>query len=99
MQKTRNAPIRTSYQEITQEGTLTHSASYAAETDRDEVLEFYMPEMKEKGWEITKKAETREEIYLEATKAEDRVRIIIRESEKYANYTTIEITARYRSKQ
>ncbi|MEF8941460.1 MAG: hypothetical protein V5B78_01580 [Desulfohalobiaceae bacterium] len=91
--------IRTSYQEITQEGTLTHSASYAAETDREEVLEFYMPEMKGKGWEIVKKAETQEEIYLEATKAEDRVRIIIRESERYANYTVIEITARYRSKQ
>lgn len=91
--------VRTSYQEVTQEGSISHAVSYSAEADRDEVLNFYKMEMDKKDWKIVKKAETQEENYLEATKAKDKVRIIIRESDKYANYTEIEITARYQSKQ
>ena len=73
--------------------------SYAAEAASDEVLVFYETEMENKDWEITKTAETQDKKYVEAAKAEDRVRIIIRPSDDYEGYTVVEVAAKYRNRQ
>lgn len=87
--------IRTSYQKMEKGGSVSHAVSYAAEADKEKVLAFYETEMEDNDWEIVKKGGAGEEAYLEATKAENNVRIIIRPSDDYAGYTEVEMAARY----
>ncbi|MFO7760249.1 MAG: hypothetical protein R6V20_01370 [Desulfobia sp.] len=91
--------VRTAYQKVEKGGSVSHAVSYAADADKDKVLAFYETAMENKNWEIVKRAETGEETYLEATKAEGKVRIIIRPSDDYAGYTEMEMAAKYPEKQ
>ena len=91
--------VRTSYQRMEQEGRISHAVSYAAEASTDEVLTFYETKIKNNEWEIVKKAETPDEKYVEATKAEDKVRILIKPSEDYKGHTKVEIGATYGRRQ
>ncbi|MFP3980414.1 MAG: hypothetical protein ACLFUY_03390 [Desulfobacterales bacterium] len=91
--------VRTAYQKAEKDGSVFHAATYAAKADKEKVLTFYETEMEEKHWEIVKKAESGEEKYLEAKKAKDKVRIIIRPSDDYTGYTDVEMEAEYREKQ
>ncbi|MCF8026432.1 MAG: hypothetical protein K9K82_13220 [Desulfobacteraceae bacterium] len=91
--------VRTAYQKVEKNGSVSHAASYAAKADKEKVLTFYETQMEENDWEIVKKAETSEEKYLEATKTENQVRIIIRPSNDYAGYTEVEMAAKYPEKQ
>lgn len=91
--------VRTAYQMMEKNGSVSHAASYAAKADNEKVLAFYETEMEENDWEIVKKAETGEEKYFEATKAKSNVRIIIRPSDEYAGYTEVEMAAKYPEKQ
>ncbi|MFP4531944.1 MAG: hypothetical protein ACLFNS_04600 [Desulfobacterales bacterium] len=91
--------VRTSYQKMEKEGRISHVVSYAAEAAADEVMTFYETEMEKKDWEIAKTAETQNKKYIEATKAEDRVRIIMRPSDDYEGYTAVEVAAKYRKRQ
>ncbi|MCF8094323.1 MAG: hypothetical protein K9J79_03085, partial [Desulfobacteraceae bacterium] len=88
--------IRTSYQKVTEGDKISHLASYGAEADKGKVFNFYEEQLKNKNWEIVKKAETEGKKYLEAARDQDKVRIIIQKSN---DYTEIEIAAVYRSKQ
>lgn len=91
--------VRTAYQKAEKGSSVLHAATYAAKADKEKVLAFYETEMGEKDWEIVKKAETGKEKYLEAKKAKDRVRIIIRPSDDYAGYTEVKMAAEYPEKQ
>ncbi|MCF8029160.1 MAG: hypothetical protein K9K81_12410, partial [Desulfobacteraceae bacterium] len=91
--------VRTAYQKMEKGGSVSHAASYAAKADKEKVLAFYETEMEENDWEIVKKVETGEEKYLEATKTENQVRIIIRPSDDYPGYTEVEMAAKYPEKQ
>ena len=91
--------VRTAYQMMEKNGSVSHAASYAAKAEQEKVLAFYETEMEKNDWEMVKKAETGEETYLEAQKAEGKVRIIIRPSDDYAGYTEVEMAAEYPEKQ
>ncbi|MGM0452425.1 MAG: hypothetical protein ACQERN_04580 [Thermodesulfobacteriota bacterium] len=90
--------VRTSHQKMEKGGRILHAVSYAAEAAPDEVLAFYETEIKNSDWQIVQTAEKQDKKYMEATKAEDTVRIIIGPSENYEGYTKMEVAAEYRSR-
>ncbi len=88
--------VRTSYQRMEKGGRILHTVSYAAEAATDEVLAFYETEMENNDWEIVQTAEKQDEKYMEAAKAEDEARLVIRPSKDYEGYTAVEVAAKYR---
>ncbi len=81
--------VRTSYRELKEGDGRIQKVAYAARADENEVKDFLKNEMEKENWAIEREARKGEERYLELSKGEKEVQIVIKKSDDYAGYTEI----------